>query len=43
LLTLKRLDNGKEITVPMRLLSKEDQEFIKFRKWLKKSPPAKKP
>ena len=30
---LKRLDNGREITVPMDALSKEDQEFITKRKW----------
>jgi len=36
--TLKRLDNGKEITLPMELLSKEDQEFIRQRKWLRKKP-----
>lgn len=32
--TLKRLDNVKQITVPMDALSAEDQAFIKQRKWL---------
>jgi len=40
---LKRVDNGKMIMVPLERLSKEDQEFIRERKWLEKPQPSKKP